>query len=61
MNSADSNRQSLVYADGYSYTEIFLAPDLPVMTASYHLVRIFHAFSNNDCGDLQNAASTHEQ
>lgn len=55
MNSADLDRQPLIYADGYSYTEIFLAPDLPGMTSGYQLVRIFHTFSSDDCGDLREA------
>lgn len=44
MDSADQNRQSLVYADGYSYTEIFQAPELPGMPSGSRLISVFHAF-----------------
>ena len=44
MNSADQNSQSLVYADGYSYTEIFQAPELPGMPGATRLISVFHAF-----------------
>lgn len=42
MNSADLNRQPLIYADGYSYTEIFQAPDLPGQPSGKQLIRVFH-------------------
>lgn len=47
MDSADQNRQSLVYADGYSYTEIFQTPELPGMPSS-QLISVFHAFFTAD-------------
>lgn len=49
MNSADQNRQSLVYADGYSYTEIFMIPDRRGITGGDRLVSVFHAFFTADC------------
>jgi hypothetical protein len=48
MNSADQNRQSLVFADGYSYTEIFQAPEMPGMPSSNRLISVFHAFFTSD-------------
>lgn len=53
MDSANQNRQSLVYADGYSYTEIFQAPELPGMPSGNRLISVFHAFftADRDSGD----------
>ncbi len=48
MDSANQNRQSLVYADGYSYTEIFQAPELPGMPSGTRLISVFHAFFTSD-------------
>lgn len=48
MDSANQNRQSLVYADGYSYTEIFQAPELPGMPSGNHLISVFHAFFSTE-------------
>jgi len=48
MNNADKDRQSLVFADGYSYTEIFQASETPEMPSSDQLIRVFHAFFTND-------------
>lgn len=44
MDNADQNRQSLVYADGYSYTEIFQTPDRPGISGGDRLISVFHAF-----------------
>lgn len=46
MNS-DQNTQSLVYADGYSYTEIFEAPETRGLPDS-QLISVFHAFFATD-------------
>lgn len=52
MDSADL-KQTLVYADGYSYTEIFAAPDLPGKPGGHKLVSVFHAlFSSVDDSKL---------
>lgn len=51
MNRADPNRQSLIYADGYSYTEIFQLPDLPGMPGGNQLIRIFHPSFCEDRND----------
>jgi hypothetical protein len=51
MDSADQNRQSLVYADGYSYTEIFQAPELPGIPGGNRLISVFHAFFTADRDD----------
>ena len=51
MNSADQNSQSLVYADGNSYTEIFQAPELPDMPGATRLISVFHAFFAADDED----------
>ncbi len=48
MDSADQSRQTLVYADGYSYTEIFEAPDLAGTAGVTRLISVFHAFFNPD-------------
>ncbi len=48
MDSADQPRQTLVYADGYSYTEIFEVPDLAGMAGATRLISVFHAFLNPD-------------
>ncbi|WP_181296559.1 hypothetical protein [Pseudomonas sp. Q2-TVG4-2] len=48
MNSADQNRPSLVYADGYSYTEIFQTPDRPGISGGDRLISVFHAFFTAD-------------
>lgn len=48
MDSADQNKQSLVYADGYSYTEVFQAPELPGMPSGSRLISVFHAFFTAD-------------
>ena len=48
MNNADKNTQSLVFADGYSYTEIFQAPETPGMPSSNRLITVFHAFFTDD-------------
>jgi hypothetical protein len=48
MNNADKDRQSLVFADGYSYTEIFQAPETSGMPSSGRLISVFHAFFTND-------------
>ncbi|MFI8740253.1 hypothetical protein [Stutzerimonas zhaodongensis] len=44
MDSADQTKQTLVYADGYSYTEIFQAPAIAGMPGNSPLITIFHAF-----------------
>lgn len=48
MNSADQNSQTLVYADGYSYTEIFQAPEMPGVPGGTRLISVFHAFFTSD-------------
>lgn len=48
MNSADQNSQTLVYADGYSYTEIFQAPEIPGTPGGTRLISVFHAFFTSD-------------
>ncbi|WP_313489074.1 hypothetical protein [Stutzerimonas nitrititolerans] len=45
MNRADPKKQSLIYADGYFYTEIFQLPDLPGLPGGNQLIRIFHPSS----------------
>lgn len=61
MDSATQNMQSLVYADGYSYTEIFQAPELPGMPCGDRLISVFHAFftaeRDNDVIDADSAAA----
>jgi hypothetical protein len=44
MDSADQTKQTLVYADGYSYTEIFQAPAIAGMPGNNPLISVFHAF-----------------
>lgn len=54
MNGADHNRQSLVFADGYSYTEIFLEPEMPGTPGSISRISVFHAFlTDHDSEDLE--------
>lgn len=48
MKRADQNRQTLTYADGYSYTEIFNAPEIPGVPSGNRLVSVFHAFFTED-------------
>ncbi|MCQ4314708.1 hypothetical protein EA797_05700 [Stutzerimonas zhaodongensis] len=48
MDSANQTNRPLVYADGYSYTEIFQAPELPGTPASDRLISVFHAFFTAD-------------
>ncbi len=48
MDNINSNPQSLVYADGYSYTEIFEAPETPGMPSSHRLIAVFHALFTSD-------------
>ncbi len=42
MDSADQTQQTLVYADGYSYTEIFQPPQQPGVPATNGLIAVFH-------------------
>ncbi|MFG3451573.1 hypothetical protein [Stutzerimonas stutzeri] len=48
MKRADQNRQPLTYADGYSYTEIFNAPEIPGVPSGNRLVSVFHALFTED-------------
>ena len=48
MDSSDQIRQTLVYADGYSYTEIFQAPPLSGMQGGKQLVSVFHAMFTSE-------------
>jgi hypothetical protein len=48
MDSADQTKQTLVYADGYSYTEVFQAPALPDIPGSKKLISVFHAFFTSE-------------
>lgn len=48
MDSANQTNRPLVYADGYSYTEIFQAPKLPGTPASNRSISVFHAFFTAD-------------
>lgn len=43
MNRSDSPRHSIILADGYSYTEIFEAPELPDAPSGHRLIHVFHA------------------
>ena len=44
MDSADQTQQTLVYADGYSYTEFFQAPPDPSGASGPNkLISVFHA------------------
>lgn len=59
MNNEDKDRQSLVFADGYSYTEIFQAPEAPGMPNSNRLITVFHAFFTDDrAADIYEANPT---
>lgn len=42
MKRADPKKQSLIYADGYSYTEIFQLSDLPEIPGGNQPVRVFY-------------------
>lgn len=54
MDSANTqSNPPLVFADGYSYTEIFQAPELPGKPASDRLISVFHAFFTADPDQLQ--------
>ncbi|MCQ4297520.1 hypothetical protein NAU58_18230 [Pseudomonas stutzeri] len=44
MDTQGNVRASLVLADGYSYTELIPAPDVPGSPAGSGFIRIFHAF-----------------
>ncbi|MCJ0974519.1 hypothetical protein MST27_14170 [Pseudomonas sp. PS1] len=62
MDYSQSRQQPLVLADGYSYTEIFPAPDTPDMPGHSGLtIRIFHALfspdGEGDCVSLQPATA----
>lgn len=48
MDSADQTQQTLVYADGYSYTEFFQAPELPGTPDGKRLISVFHALFTPD-------------
>lgn len=48
MDSANPNKQTLVFADGYSYTEIFPALEIPGLPSSGRLLSVFHAFFTED-------------
>lgn len=65
MDSADQTMQTLVHADGYSYTEIFLAPALPGMPGNSRLTSVFHAFVSSEDDNLwssvQPAAGPHSK
>ncbi|WP_417776785.1 hypothetical protein [Stutzerimonas xanthomarina] len=55
MDSADQTQQTLVYADGYSYTEFFQAPELPGAPDGHRLISVFHAFFTPDRQPVFNA------
>lgn len=48
MDSEDQHRQSLIYADGYSYTEVFQTPELSGISSGNRLISVFHAFFTAD-------------
>lgn len=49
MDSADQTQQTLVYADGYSYTEFFQAPPDPSgVSGPNRLISVFHALFTPD-------------
>lgn len=48
MDSAEQTHRTLVYADGYSYTEIFQAPERPGMPTGNQLISVFHAFFTSE-------------
>lgn len=49
MDSADQTQQTLVYADGYSYTEFFQAPpDAADASGPSKLISVFHALFTPD-------------
>jgi hypothetical protein len=55
MNS-DNNTQSLVFADGYSYTEIFEAPETRG-TPDSRQISVFHAAFSTDRDEIEAASS----
>jgi hypothetical protein len=65
MDSADQTMQTLVHADGYSYTEIFQAPALPGVPGNNRLISVFHSFftpeGNNLSSTVQLAAGPHSE
>ncbi|MEL7559436.1 hypothetical protein [Stutzerimonas chloritidismutans] len=49
MDSADQTQRTLVYADGYSYTEFFQAPPDPGdASGPSRLISVFHALFTPD-------------
>lgn len=48
MSSSNLNRQSMIYADGYSYTEIFEVPELPGIPGRNQLIRVFHSLFSDE-------------
>lgn len=58
MDSANQTQQTLVYADGYSYTEYFQAPEPPEAPGTNRLIGIFHALFTPDHQVLLTASET---
>ncbi len=65
MDSADQTKQTLVYADGYSYTEIFQAPAIAGMPGNNPLISVFHSFFTPEGDNLSStvhlAAGPHSE
>lgn len=51
MDSSDQATQTLVYADGYSYTEIFQTPTLTGLPGGKQLISSYHAMFNSEAND----------
>lgn len=51
MDNPNPPRQPLVYADGYSYTEIFETGEVPDRPGANRLISVFHALFTSDCED----------
>ena len=72
MDSANQTQQTLVYADGYSYTEFFQAPEQPEAPGTDRLIGVYHALYSPDhpvvltttqkaVGDLSGASPSNSQ
>lgn len=48
MDSANQTQQTLVYADGYSYTEFFQISEEPGTPSANKLISVFHALFSPD-------------
>jgi len=55
MDSASSISPSLIYADGYSYTEFFRVRNVPGIPSGIRWIRVFHTFVSDNQDDLAGA------